>query len=195
MRAAVFALMLVIAVSGRAAAADDGDNARPFESRPTTIYGVAGLRHAGRSGRRRGGRDRSAKLVAERRGPGGERRRHPKGRRCSAGWSATSWPSLQSARGSPGGKCKWYWDWASFYDTTATKSGTVAWGNVEIGAEIRTRSGFALRYFGGYGHIIAGNLICDPHRPPAAVRTTRTTATTSSPHRCCSRLLVLTGGS
>ena len=27
---------------------------------------------------------------------------------------------------------------------------------------IRTRSGFALRYFGGYGHIIAGDLVCDP---------------------------------
>jgi hypothetical protein len=55
-----------------------------------------------------------------------------------------------------------YTDLSCFYDTCPTKSGTVAWGNVEIGGELRSSNGFALRYFGGYGHIIVGDLVCDP---------------------------------
>ena len=43
-----------------------------------------------------------------------------------------------------------------------TKSGTVAWGNLEVGAERRYSNGLALRSFLGYGHIIAGDLVCDP---------------------------------
>ena len=41
------------------------------------------------------------------------------------------------------------------------KSGTVAWGNLEIGGAHRFRSGFAMKYFGGYGRLIAGDLVCD----------------------------------
>jgi hypothetical protein len=35
------------------------------------------------------------------------------------------------------------------------------WANLEIGGEHRFFGGFAIRYFGGYGHIIAGDLTCD----------------------------------
>src|SRR5665213_703087 len=37
-----------------------------------------------------------------------------------------------------------------------------AWGNPELGGELRLPSGLALRHFGGYGHIFAGDLVCDP---------------------------------
>lgn len=42
-----------------------------------------------------------------------------------------------------------------------TKSGAVAWGNLELGFERRFSSGFVIRDFLGYGHVIAGNLTCD----------------------------------
>ena len=125
MRAAVFALMLVIAVSGRAAAADNGDNARPFESRPTTIYAVAGL-------------GTPVGLV----GAEVEEMILPNwSLSAGVGWGAADAPQgaamlrwlvgnelakFTIGAGISGGKYKW-WDWASFY-----------------------------------GHIIAGNLICDP---------------------------------
>jgi hypothetical protein len=41
------------------------------------------------------------------------------------------------------------------------KAGLVGWGNLEIGGAHRFRSGFALEYFGGYGHLIAGDLACE----------------------------------
>ena len=43
MRVAVLALTLVVAASGRAAAADNDGSASPFESRPTAIYAELGL--------------------------------------------------------------------------------------------------------------------------------------------------------
>jgi hypothetical protein len=42
----------------------------------------------------------------------------------------------------------------------ADKRGRVMWSNLEFGAEHRFRSGFAMKYFGGYGHVVAGDLPC-----------------------------------
>ena len=56
------------------------------------------------------------------------------------------------------------WEELSCFDCEngpATKSGTVTWGNIEVGGEHRFWSGFALRYFGGFGHIVSGDLVCD----------------------------------
>jgi hypothetical protein len=160
MRTAFLALTLVVAVSGRAAATDNDGSASPYQTRPTAIYAELGL-------------GTPVGLV----GAEVEEMILPNwSLSAGVGWGAANAPQgaamlrwlvgnelakFTIGAGISGGQYKW-WDWASFYDTTATKSGTVAWGNVEIGAEIRTRSGFALRYFGGYGHIIAGDLVCDP---------------------------------
>jgi hypothetical protein len=60
--------------------------------------------------------------------------------------------------GVSGGDYKWT---KICYETVcAEKRGRVMWGNAEIGAEHRFRSGFAMRYFGGYGRVIAGDLAC-----------------------------------
>ena len=64
--------------------------------------------------------------------------------------------------GISGGKYKWTEFCFDCDNGPVTKSGTVAWGNLEIGGEHQFWSGFSLRYFGGYGHIIAGDLVCDP---------------------------------
>jgi len=54
------------------------------------------------------------------------------------------------------------YEWTKIcYETIcAEKRGRVMWGNAELGAEHRFRSGFAMRYFGGYGRVIAGDLPC-----------------------------------
>jgi len=63
--------------------------------------------------------------------------------------------------GISGGKYSWR-PFCVDCDEDAPKTGSVMWGNVEIGGEHRFGSGFALRYFGGYGHIVMGDLTCDP---------------------------------
>ena len=160
MRAAVFALMLVIAVSGRAAAADDGDNARPFESRPTTIYGVAGL------GTPVGlvGAEVEEMILPNwslSAGVGWGAAEAPQGAAMLRWLVGNELAKFTIGAGISGGKYKW-WDWASFYDTTATKSGTVAWAASRSEPRSGHGAGSRSRCFGGYGHIIAGNLICDP---------------------------------
>ena len=54
------------------------------------------------------------------------------------------------------------YEWTKYcYETIcAEKRGKVTWGNAEFGAEHRFRSGFAMRYFGGYGRVIGGDLPC-----------------------------------
>jgi hypothetical protein len=60
--------------------------------------------------------------------------------------------------GVSGGDYKWT---KYCYETIcAEKRGRVMWGNAEVGAEHRFRSGFAMRYFGGYGRVLAGDLPC-----------------------------------
>jgi hypothetical protein len=159
MRAAVLALTLVVTASGRAAAADN-DGSSPFESRSTAIYVVAGL----------GTPVGLAGVEAE------QTITPNLSLSAGAGWGAANAPQGaamlhllfggQQAKftvgaGISGGKYKWT-DLACFDDTCATKSGTVAWGNLELGGEFRLTNGFALRYFAGYAHIVAGDLVCDP---------------------------------
>jgi len=60
--------------------------------------------------------------------------------------------------GVSGGDYKW--TKYCYEEICAEKRGRVMWGNAELGAEHRFRSGFAMRYFGGYGRIIGGNLTC-----------------------------------
>ena len=52
-------------------------------------------------------------------------------------------------------------EWCIDGDAAPEKTGSVAWGNLEVGGEHRFFSGFAVRYFGGYGHVIAGDLVCE----------------------------------
>jgi hypothetical protein len=160
MRIALFALTLLAAAAGPAAAAGNED-ASPFESRPTVLYGVLGLgTPVGLVG-----------VEVE------ETIRSHLSLTAGVGWGAANAPQgavmiralvlsasdfrLTIGAGISGGKYKWS-DWFCFYDTCTTKSGTVAWGNLEIGGEHRLATGFALRYFLGYGHMVGGDFVCDP---------------------------------
>jgi hypothetical protein len=159
MRAGFLALTLVVAASGRAAADNDA-SATPFESRPTALYAVLGL------GTPVGlvGAELEEMILpnwALSLGVGWGAANAPQGAAMLRWLGGSQWSKFTIGAGISGGQFKWM-DLACFYDTCPTKSGTVAWGNVEIGGELRTPSGFALRYFGGYGHIIAGDLVCDP---------------------------------
>jgi hypothetical protein len=62
--------------------------------------------------------------------------------------------------GASGGRYIWQ-EFCFDDDGCARKSGTVGWGNVEMGGEHRFRSGFAFKYFAGYGRLLAGSFTCD----------------------------------
>lgn len=62
--------------------------------------------------------------------------------------------------GLSGGQYRWE-DLCIDSDGCTQKTGLVAWGNLEIGGAHRFGNGFALRYFGGYGRLIAGDLACE----------------------------------
>ena len=156
-RWSIIALTLVTLTSARASAAD---GVSEFQNRPTAVYAQLGLgtplgfagveaEHmvtpdyavSGGAGYGTGGPQAAAmvRMLA-----GGDRSKFVIG------------------AGASGGNYNWqdYLD-LSFDDRgPIRKVGTVAWANLEIGGEHRFRSGFALRYFGGYGHIIAGDLAC-----------------------------------
>jgi hypothetical protein len=157
MRRWIFALTPVILASTTPSAADVVGE---FQSRPTAIYGQVGLGtplgFAGvevehlvtpeyavsvGTGYGTGGPQLAAmvRLLA-----GGDRSKFTLG------------------AGVSGGGYTWE-DYGSFPDDEGLprKSGTVAWGNLEIGGEHRFRNGFAVKYFGGYGHVILGNLVCE----------------------------------
>jgi hypothetical protein len=63
--------------------------------------------------------------------------------------------------GISGGKYTWKDWWCVDCDGAPRKTGSVMWGNLEIGGEHRFYSGFAVRYFGGYGRLLAGDLVCE----------------------------------
>jgi hypothetical protein len=72
---------------------------------------------------------------------------------------------LAVGAGISGGKYVWKEWWCIDCDGLPQKTGSVMWGNLEIGGEHRFFSGFALRYFGGYGHVVAGDLVCEAPSP------------------------------
>jgi len=161
LRACAFTFALVVLASARAEAAevaDDGEELSAFEARPTAIYAILGVwtpvgfmgaeleqtiapnwtMSAG-AGLSTSGLQGSAMVHML---AGGERSK------------------LTVGAGISGGKYTWR-ESCLDCDDGAVKNGTVAWGNVELGGEHRFSSGFAIRYFGGYGHVIAGDLTCD----------------------------------
>ena len=160
MRAAVIALTLLVATAGRAAAGDDNGRPSPFESRPTAIYWVLGAgTPVGFTGVEVEENILPSLSLSAGVGLGASAAPQAAGMiRWMAGGRVSK---FAVGAGISGGRYKW-WDLACFDDTCGTKSGTVAWGNLEIGGEVRTSRGLAIRYFGGYGHVIAGNLVCDP---------------------------------
>jgi len=161
MRVTILALMLVALASGRAAANEDDASASPFEARTTAVYGVVGL-------------GTPVGLV----GVEIEQMVVPNlSLSAGAGWGAANAPQLAAMLhflaggvrskvtigvGASHGKYQWVeFPCIDCENGPVTKSGNVTWGNIEVGGEHRFWSGFALRYFGGYGHIIGGDLVCD----------------------------------
>jgi len=161
MRVAVLALTLVALTAGRASAAGDPESVSPFESRSTAVFAVVGL-------------GTPVGLV----GAELEQVVLPNlSLSAGAGWGAANAPQLagmlhflaggvRSKVTIGAGISHGRYQWTEFpcidcENGPVTKSGTVTWGNVEIGGEHRFWSGFALRYFGGYGRIVAGDLTCN----------------------------------
>jgi len=159
MRVVPLAVFSLVALASTTAAADEED-VSTFVSKPTAVYAVLGFGTP------------VGFLGAE-----VERTLEPMWTiSAGAGWGAAGpqasamthvllGPSGRSkfavGAGISGGKYSWR-PFCVDCDEDAPKTGSVMWGNVEIGGEHRFGSGFALRYFGGYGHIVMGDLTCDP---------------------------------
>ena len=154
MRAWILALTLFALPSGKAHAAERSE----FENRPTAVYGQLGL------GTPLGfvGIEAEHTVVpiwsvsaGAGLGLGG-----PQAAVMTRGLFGGHWSKFVIGGGLSGGRYLWVEPFCIENDCTR-KSGTVAWGNLEIGGAHRFRSGFAMKYFGGYGRLIAGDLVCD----------------------------------
>jgi len=162
MRIAVVALILLGLASTRTAAAEGDDAISSFEAKPTAIYAVLGLATpVGMVGAE----------VEETILPNWSLS-------AGVGWSDSGagqgaamirWMAggLRSkvtiGLGASGGAYKS----ADFCIShcVAAKTGTVAWANLEAGGEHRFWSGFAFRYFAGYGRVVAGDVACGEGSP------------------------------
>ena len=167
MRLATIAFIAVALSSATAAAASDDDDVSVFESKPTAFYSVFGL-------------GTPVGLM----GVELERTLLPNWSiSAGGGWDLSGFQASAMTRlllgasrrarftigaGISGGKYDWK-ESCFDCDEVAEKIGTVAWGNLEIGGEHRFESGFALRYFGGYGHIVAGDLVCTGYATASCV--------------------------
>jgi hypothetical protein len=157
MRLAVAAFTLV-ALAAASAAADDRD-VSAFEARPIAVYAVMGLgTPVGLMG---------AEL---------ERTLEPHWTiSAGAGWGLSGFQGSamthflfgDSTRsrfvvgaGISGGRYIWRESCLVDCDDPAEKTGNVMWANLEVGGEHRFFGGFAIRYFAGYGHVVAGDLVC-----------------------------------
>jgi len=155
-RWSIIALTLVTLTSARASAAD---GVSEFQNRPTAVYAQLGLGtplgFAGVEAEHMVTPDYAVSVGAGY-GTGG-----PQAAAMVRMLAGGDRSKFVIGAGVSGGRTIWH-DWAGFPDDEGTiqKIGTVAWGNVEIGGAHRFRTGFALKYFGGYGHIIAGDLAC-----------------------------------
>jgi len=156
-RWSIIALTLVTLTSARASAAD---GVSEFQNRPTAVYAQLGLGtplgFAGVEAEHMVTPDYAVSVGAGY-GTGG-----PQAAAMLRMLAGGDRSKFVIGAGVSGGRTIWT-DWAGFPDDEGAvrKIGTVAWGNLEIGGEHRFRNGFGLRYFGGYGRIIAGDLICE----------------------------------
>src|SRR3954462_10209740 len=127
MRAAVLAFSLIALASTRALAADDDDDATPFESRPTAIYAVLGL------GTPVGflGAEVEQTLLPHWTvtAGGGFGTGGPQGSVMMHLLGGGQRSKLTLGAGISGGKYAWE-EWCLDCDGGARKTGTVAWGNV-----------------------------------------------------------------
>jgi len=157
MRFRSIAFALVALASARAMAADD-DAASPFEAKPTAVYLVFGLgTPVGLMGAEieQTLAPNASISVGAGWGVAG-----PQGAAMLRLLSGGERSKFTLGGGVSGGKYNWQ-EFCFDCEDAATKTGTVAWANVEVGGEHRFWSGFAIRYFGGYGHVVAGDLACD----------------------------------
>ncbi len=157
MRRLIVALTLVAVTSAKASAADVVSE---FQNRPTAVFAQFGLGtplgFVGAEAERMVTPDYAVSVGAGY-GTGG-----PQAAAMLRYLAGGDRSKFVLGAGVSGGRTIWD-DWLGFPDDEGTirKIGTVAWGNIEIGGEHRFRSGFALKYFGGYGRIIAGDLGCE----------------------------------
>jgi hypothetical protein len=159
MRCLIVALALVALASGGASAADTG----VYESRPTALYLQLGLgTPLGELGLEAEQTLTPHLAIAVGAGIGGKGPQGATMLRLRLGGDRAK---IVVGAGLSGGP----YSWLNFCGDTANgcpqKSGTVAWTNLEIGGSHRDRNGFSLRYFIGYGRIVAGTYTCDPDGP------------------------------
>jgi hypothetical protein len=152
-------VVTLLALSSTRAAAAEGDSS-PFEARSTAVYAVFGL---GTPVGLLGAEVEQMLLPDWSISAGaGFGVTGPQGSVMTHLFTGGSWSKLSIGAGISGGQFHWRDITAFDCDDCSGKVGTVAWGNVEIGGALRLPGGFAFRYFSGYGHIIAGDLVCDP---------------------------------
>jgi hypothetical protein len=68
--------------------------------------------------------------------------------------------AVVAGAGVSGGHYRWFRLCMDTANTCPKKEGNVVWANFELGGAYRSRAGFALRYFVGYGRMVAGNYDC-----------------------------------
>jgi len=155
MRRLIVALTLVAVTSARASAADVVSE---FQNRSTAVYAQVGpntpLGYAGVEAEQMITKTYAVSLGAGQ-GMGG-----PQVGAMARLLLGDDRSKFVVGAGASGGRALWR-EFCLDDSECAQKSGTVAWGNFELGGEHRFRNGFAFRYFGGIGHVIAGSLTCD----------------------------------
>jgi len=165
MRVALIALVLVTLLSARAVAADDGEDASPFEAKPTALFLQSGLYSPlGFAGFELEQTVLPVWTVSAGVGLGDVGMQF-------AGITHLTLGGLRSRLELGAGVSHGDHRWRDLCgdEICAQKTGTVTWANLEIGGAHRWRNGFSLKYFAGYGRIVAGALVCDSYTVDSCV--------------------------
>ena len=157
MRVAIVALTLVTLAAGTAAAADDDDSPSPFEARPTAVFLHAGL--SGPYGFAAFEAEQALLPLWTLSAGFGLGEASLQGGAMTHLRFGGGWSRLEIGAGLSYGKHVWT-DLCGD-ELCAQKSGTVLRANLEVGGSHRWPRGFSMKYFVGYGQVVAGTLTCE----------------------------------
>ena len=157
MRVAIVALTLVTLAASTAAAADDDDSPSPFEARPTAVFLHAGL--SGPYGFAAFEAEQALSPLWTVSAGFGLGEASLQGGAMTHLRFGGGWSRLEIGAGLSYGKHVWK-DLCGD-ELCAQKSGTVLRANLEVGGSHRWPRGFSMKYFVGYGQVVAGTLTCE----------------------------------
>jgi len=155
-RAAIVALTLVTLV-GRAAAAADDDSPSPFDARPTAVFLQAGL--SGPYGFAAFEAEQALLALWTVSAGIGFGEASLQGGAMTHLRFGGAWSRVEIGTGLSYGKR--VWQELCGDELCAQKSGTVLRANLEVGATHRWPRGFSMKYFVGYGQVVAGSFACE----------------------------------